>query len=393
MKKAIIAGSLDPITVGHVWVIKQAIKMFDKVYVAIGVNPEKKSSFSVEERKSMIENAFPILEYPNLEVISFQSEFLVDVCDQYGVDVMVRGIRNVQDFEYEKQIQDVNERINNRVQTVYLVPPNEVAGISSSMVKGLIGISQWQFVVGGLVPQENMSYMTNLAYSNKELDLMLQDFIDPLKVFGGFSEDGYSHNEKECKEFRKQLYSVYNATGRYYHTIQHVNEMLGIFMGNTLHMDPRAAFPCDSAILWAIIFHDYVYDPLSKTNEEDSVEAWELFANRYEFFAPMKEEVSKLIMFTKTHEAPKDEYWGEFMVDLDMAILGSSTARFNEYERQIRNEYAMVDDETYKKGRLDFVQKILARNTIYLTKMFQNTHEKQARINLNKLLEVLNGSN
>jgi len=158
-------------------------------------------------------------------------------------------------------------------------------------------------------------------------------------------------------------------------------------------MDPPASFPCDSATLWATIFHDYVYNPISKTNEEDSVEAWELFANRYEFFKDIKSEVSRLIMVTKAHEAPESDMDARWFIDLDMAILGSDTVRFNEYERQIRNEYGMVGDEAYKEGRLDFVKGILARNTIYLTPLYQHKFEKQARINLNKLLEVLNEHN
>ena len=363
MAKAIYAGSFDPITNGHVWVIDQALKMFDKVYVAVGINPEKKTSFNLEDRIRMINNAFP--NEDKIEVISFQKSFLVNLCSQKSIDVMIRGIRNVQDFEYEQQILYINDKINSSIQTVYIIPPSEYAGLSSSIVKGLLGIYEWQFIAKDLIPKDNLSFLMNIAYSNKQVDRF-------------FGNSGFGF-------MREELLKAYNSNGRFYHTIQHLNEMLELFEAL------EGKFNVKSSLLWAILFHDYVYNPASANNEEDSVLVWEEFyeENKLKLEPTLKEEVSELIMATKTHEASTINPLHQAMVDMDLAILASDVNRFNEYERQIRHEYSFVNDGIYNEGRVAFIKKILARNTIFLTSYFRDKYEDKARMNLNKLVQVL----
>lgn len=365
MATAIYAGSFDPITNGHVWVIKQALKMFDKVCVAIAVNPEKKTTFSTEDKKQMILNAFP--NETKIEVIDFHSQFLVNVCRENNIDVSIRGIRNVKDFEYEKQIQDINERINPNVQTVYLVPPNDLAGLSSSVVKGLVGNSEWQFVVQDMIPRINMPYMTRMAYS---VEKTVEHVTKSIYYLAG----------NDC--VLGDVITSYNSVGRYYHTMQHINEMFEL---------SRRMYPTDYNLLnIAILFHDVVYNPLSKTNEEDSVKLFESYD--FKISKAHAKTIKDLIMVTKTHQTNGD-YLQDLMCDLDLAILGSDVIRFNEYERQIRHEYLFATDEQYKAGRIEFIKKILARNTIFLTSEFQRLFEEKARENLNKLKLVMENKN
>lgn len=368
MAKAIYAGSFDPITNGHVWVIDQALKMFDKVYVAVGVNPDKKSSFTLEDRTKMINNAFP--NESKIEVVSFQKEFLVNFCSMRGIDVMIRGIRNVQDFEYEQQILYINEKINSSIQTVYIIPPAEYAGLSSSMVKGLLGFSEWQFIAKDLIPKDNLKFLMNLAFSGKKVD-------EVMKYLG-------------VQAFLPKFYEAYNGTGRFYHTVQHINEMLAEYetIGAKAKLREHADLEQGDPMVWAILFHDFVYNPASGSNEEDSVLEWEDF---FEKCRPIVDgdKVSKLIMATKSHESHSADMHEKFMIDLDFAILASDTNRFNEYERQIRFEYSFVNDGVYKAGRIDFVKKLLARNSIFLTETFQNKYESKARKNLNELVYAL----
>ncbi len=370
MVHAIYAGSFDPITNGHIWVIKQAIKMFDKVYVAVGINADKRSTFTAEERIEMIKDVFR--NEPKVEIISFYDEFLVNVCRQKSIDVVVRGIRNVKDFEYEQQIQYVNDKINPNVQTVYLVPPNEFAGLSSSLVKSLVGLSEWQFVVQGLVPKSNMSYIMNKACGNKSAE----DFVN--KFYWNCHVNPEPMASLQVNKFRE----LYNHSSRYYHTMQHINEMMDEYSKNfNGHWDFSQALP------WAILFHDYIYSATSTLNEENSVVAWKVFAKENNLSEFLIEEVKDLIMATKTHQSGTEMQ--NLMVDLDFMILGKDVNRFNEYEKQIRFEYAFAPDEAYKKGRIDFVKGVLARNSIFLTEEFREKYETQARTNLNMLLKAL----
>ena len=149
MKRALVAGSFDPLTNGHMEVIDTAIELFDEVVVAIGVNPDKKPMFSIEERKDMIEELFR----PAVKVVSFEGKFQIDFAIEMGCKFIVRGVRNQHDFEYEKAIRNINSDIRGEVvRMIYLIPRRKNAEVSSSMVKGLIGPEGWKEIVSQYVP-------------------------------------------------------------------------------------------------------------------------------------------------------------------------------------------------------------------------------------------------
>ena len=147
MSIAVFPGSFDPITTGHLDIVRRAASVFDKVCVAILDNPGKGGErFSVEERKELIRDA--ISDIPNAFVESSEG-LLVDFCRSIGAGVIVRGIRSGSDVEYEAMLEAVNNRIAPEIATVYLISQAEYAYISSSLVRQLmdIGIS-----IEGLVP-------------------------------------------------------------------------------------------------------------------------------------------------------------------------------------------------------------------------------------------------
>ena len=150
MRKAVYAGSFDPITLGHLWVIQQASPLFDKLVVAIGINPEKKSSFSLDERLQFLRQT--IGDLPNCTIDSFENKYLVDYATQVGAGYIVRGIRNESDFTYERAMRHVNSDLRPEVLTVFLMPPREIAELSSSMVKGMVGPTGWEGIVQRSVP-------------------------------------------------------------------------------------------------------------------------------------------------------------------------------------------------------------------------------------------------
>lgn len=138
MKIMVYPGSFDPITLGHLDIIKRASKMADKLVVAVMDNPKKKYFFSVEERINMIKKCVSSLK--NVEV-DFSEGLMVDYMKKIGAAVAVRGLRAVTDFEYELQWATFNQMLDDSFEAVFLMANTEHSFLSSSIVKeiGLLG--------------------------------------------------------------------------------------------------------------------------------------------------------------------------------------------------------------------------------------------------------------
>ena len=134
MKRALFPGSFDPITNGHYDIIKRGIKLFDEVIVAIGINADKKYMFSLEERKTFIEEAFK--DEPKIKVVTYKG-LTVDFCKENDVDFILRGLRNPADFEFEKAIAHTNRKLS-KIETVFLLTAAKTSFISSSIVCDVI---------------------------------------------------------------------------------------------------------------------------------------------------------------------------------------------------------------------------------------------------------------
>ena len=132
MNTALYAGSFDPFTNGHLDILKQAAQIFDKVIVAVGNNSEKQSFLSPEKKLELIKNS--ISELNNVEVVSYKG-LTVEYARKIGANILVRGVRNSSDFEYEKQISDTNLMLAPEIKTVLLAPKPENAFISSTIVR------------------------------------------------------------------------------------------------------------------------------------------------------------------------------------------------------------------------------------------------------------------
>ena len=146
--KALYTGSFDPLTNGHLNIIERAAKLYDELTIGIIVNPSKKAMFSLEERKTMIEET---LKHLNNVKVEFFSGLLADFVNENGFNVVVRGLRAAMDFEYEIQMAHMNARLfNEQVETVFLMTDPNYSFISSSMMKEVhtLGGS-----IEGLVPE------------------------------------------------------------------------------------------------------------------------------------------------------------------------------------------------------------------------------------------------
>ncbi len=151
MTTGIYAGSFDPPTNGHLWMIKEGVKIFDYLVIAIGTNPTKNSLFSNKNRLKMLREACD--DYPNITITSFQVEYLINFATSCEANFILRGVRNLKDFGYEMNMRDINTDINKSIQTIFLVPPQELRHVSSSMVKSLIGPKGWEQLVKKYVPK------------------------------------------------------------------------------------------------------------------------------------------------------------------------------------------------------------------------------------------------
>ena len=144
MKKiAIYPGTFDPITFGHIDVIKKALKLFDKIIVAVSDGTNKDYLFDVEERIHITKNALFLdlkLDKKKIDVISFQS-LTTDLCKKYKSNINLRGLRAVSDFEYEFQLAGMNRKLNNNIETIFLMSDVENQIISSKFVKEIVRLS------------------------------------------------------------------------------------------------------------------------------------------------------------------------------------------------------------------------------------------------------------
>lgn len=133
MTVALYPGTFDPLTNGHLDLIKRSVRMFDKVVVAIFENPMKGPLFSVEERRRLIEESTRGLR--NIEIDTFSNTLLVFYARQRQADVIVRGLRAIADFEYEFQMTLMNRRLDEDIETVFLMPREEYTYVASRLIK------------------------------------------------------------------------------------------------------------------------------------------------------------------------------------------------------------------------------------------------------------------
>lgn len=145
MNKVIYPGTFDPITNGHTDLVERAARLFDRVVVAVADSPRKKPLLDLEERVSLAEAALRHL--PNVEVRGF-SNLLAEFVQQQGVNVILRGLRAVSDFEYEFQLADMNRHLAPGVESIFLTPANHLSYISSSLIREIasLGGSVAEFV-------------------------------------------------------------------------------------------------------------------------------------------------------------------------------------------------------------------------------------------------------
>jgi pantetheine-phosphate adenylyltransferase len=135
MKVAVFPGSFDPITTGHVKIVKRALPLFDKIVVAVGVNSQKQTLFTLEQRVRWLQAVFA---YESKVSIDYFEGLTAHFCNKIGARYLLRGLRNASDFDYEKTISQLNHIVGNDLETVFLISEPEYSHISSTIVREII---------------------------------------------------------------------------------------------------------------------------------------------------------------------------------------------------------------------------------------------------------------
>lgn len=161
MKIAVYPGSFDPVTNGHLDIIKRAAKTFDKVYVAILTNSAKKPAFSLSQRIDWLKRATK--ELGNVEIDSF-SGLLVNYANEKNASIIIKGLRAVSDFEYEFQMALTNRALSPNIETMFLMTNGKYSYLSSSIVKEIARLGG---SLNGLVPDFMIEEVTNEITKNQ----------------------------------------------------------------------------------------------------------------------------------------------------------------------------------------------------------------------------------
>lgn len=135
MKRAIYPGTFDPVTVGHLDIMKRASSMFDEIIIAVAESKSKKPMFTLDQRISMVKESTK--ELSNIKVVGFEG-LLVDLSNTFDANILIRGLRAVSDFEYELQMGYANASLKKELETIFLMPSLEYGFVSSSVVRSIL---------------------------------------------------------------------------------------------------------------------------------------------------------------------------------------------------------------------------------------------------------------
>ncbi len=132
---ALFPGSFDPVTIGHVDIVKRSVSLFDKIIIGVGTNSTKQTMFSMEQRLEWLKNTFA--DIPNVEVNAYNG-LTVDCCRKFNAQYILRGLRTSTDFQFEKAIAQMNQLLESKIETIFILSSPQYAPVSSTIVRDII---------------------------------------------------------------------------------------------------------------------------------------------------------------------------------------------------------------------------------------------------------------
>ena len=381
MKHAVMVASFDPITSGHIWVVDQGAQLFDKLTIGVGINASKKYVFSLEEKMMALQTCFS--DYPNVKIEYIGKQMLVDFARKVGATYNLRGIRNPTDYEYERVMRNINGDLDRKLTTVSLMPPRELAEVSSSIVNSFAstGFIGWEMRIIDYVPPVVVHQYIK-KYINSDTDQ-----VERLKTRWTLLM-----KRLDCGTHLSAFYNLvklYQSPNRAYHNLWHIEDCLGT-LDQLIINEPQAV-----QLELAIWFHDAVYEMDSGAENEDR--SAELVSNFIGELKSVKYDLSLVpAIITKATKHPMMCYHtleGDektlvgYLHDLDLQGLANSE-KFLLSDSRIRAEYAHVPNNVFWTKRREFFEKLL-EGPIFVTKTFAEC-EMIARDNIKEAVPVWN---
>ncbi len=362
MEKIVFAGSFDPLTNGHLWVIQEGLNIAKEVVVFVAENNTKKTMFSAQERLEMIQKTCSAL--PNgdrISVMIINNEYTARKAIQIGATHLIRGIRSSGDFDYESLIQKTNTDVIRGAKTLFVMPPRELESVSSSFVKSLVGPIGWHFHIKSFLPP--------LVYEN-----FLKKFIE--KTFLEHFKPHLTQDYQASTKFLDLVFSNYSAPHRHYHNLEHITHCLQEMLWLKNNFDLSIDY---TQLTVAILAHDIVYGQHSKdfTDEQLSSQLLlDIFGNNFLL-------ASSLVLATQhfiTDSSSLSEE-AKIMRSIDLAILGQDQIMYNSYVANIKKEYCHIPQDVFNSSRLKAL-KSLNEKTLFESPYFSH-YEEIAHCNLN----------
>ena len=364
LKIGCYGASLDPITNGHIEIIRESLKIVDKLIVGVGTNPDKinKYMFSHEERVVIAKEA--LKEFGNkVEVHSFENELLIDFAKSHNCNLLIRGLRDIKDFQEELVLKNINQEIDPDITTIFLTADKKHTEVSSSLIKGLLNSKNFEKIVKKKVPNVTYQYLLSI-----QVERMVKSLFKTV------------HNAR-----LKDSLVNYLSEKRFYHNMEHVYNILK-------EVDLLELTINEKKKLYLIaIYHDVIYNPKKTDNEEQSAK----YFLKNNFTDDLIEEdlyfIEKVIVSTLKHlpfefKSKKDSELNKLFLDLDLFILSSD--QYEDYSNSIRKEYHFVPILIYNKLRSKILNKFIKRKNLYFTKRYQK-YNKLAIENLKKEIKQL----
>lgn len=360
MRIAIYSGSFDIVTEGHLWMIKKGVSLFDQLIVGIGTNPSKQTLFDFKTRKRLLESVCAGLA-DNLVIEDFGNLALVQFARDKNAQYILRGIRSVSDFDYERMLKNVNTDLDESIETVFLMPPKNLSEVSSSMVKGMLKIRGWEEITKRYVPEAmRIALIERFSYHPVQVAMCYAGVLPS-----------------------QQFEQAYSGAGRFYHNLKHIENCLREFR------EVEAKLKNPRAVIMALLFHDIVYEPQARQPLANETASWQQAKQLCQLNDSDHATIMNHILHTSHSYTGYKDADTDTVCDIDMAILGYSEPEFAEYEQGIRREYAFANDAQYTAGRLHFLQTLLASTAIFKTDYFSHKYEASARANISRLIDQL----